>query len=314
MTTTSAASSHVDAPGPRIEGVISVVQTPFDSDGNLDASSYRRQIDWLFEEGTDGIVTGMVSEVLRLASDERDELAALSCEAVAGRGPVLVSVGAESTHTAVRHARAAKSFGADGVMAAPPALFPASDEELFRYFVNIAEAAGLPVVVQDASGYVGRGLSLDLQKRLFWELGEQVLFKPEAPPVGPKLSALLGATGGGARVFEGTGGLYLIESYRRGAIGTMPAGDLVWALVPLWQALQKDDFDRAYDIAGPLAMLIALQTGLDAFVAVEKRMLHAQGVLPSAAMRGPVADIGDDRTWAEVDRLVARLRRAVDRA
>ena len=106
------------------------------------------------------------------------------------------------------------------------------------------------------------------------------MFKPEAPPIGPRLTRLLDATGGRARVFEGTGGLFLIDSFRRGAIGTMPASDVVWALSALWRALGGDppesaarsrcgplqtslqlgaqggDFPRAYRIAGPLALLV----------------------------------------------------------
>lgn len=293
-------------------GVISVVQTPFDDNDEIDPQIHRRQIDWLFAEGTDGVVTGMVSEVLRLSSDERDELAGLTCEAADGRGPVILSVGAESTATAVRHARYAAKAGATAVMAVPPALTAVDDDELFGYFTSIAAASGLPVVVQDASGYVGRSLSIELQARLFWELGELALFKPESPPIGPAVTALREATDGGARIFEGTGGLHLIDSYRRGAIGTMPAGDLVWAMVALWQALRRGDYDRAYEIGAPLAMVITLQSSLDTFVSIEKHNLVRQGVFESTRMRGPVGTVGDAITLAEVDRLVDRLRAVVD--
>lgn len=293
-------------------GVISVVQTPFDDNDEIDPRIHRRQIDWLFAEGTDGVVTGMVSEVLRLSSDERDELAGLTCEAADGRGPVILSVGAESTATAVRHARYAAKAGATAVMAVPPALTAVDDDELFGYFTSIAAASGLPVVVQDASGYVGRSLSIELQARLFWELGELALFKPESPPIGPAVTALREATDGGARIFEGTGGLHLIDSFRRGAIGTMPAGDLVWAMVPLWQALRRGDYDRAYEIGAPLAMVITLQSSLDTFVSIEKHNLVRQGVFETTRMRGPVGTVGDASTLAEVDRLVDRLRSVVD--
>jgi dihydrodipicolinate synthase/N-acetylneuraminate lyase len=295
-----------------IGGVICVVQTPFLADGSIDAPTFTKQVDWLFENAADGVVVGMVSEVLRLSSEERDELASLICAATGGRGSSLVSVGAESTRSAVRHARHAAAVGADGVMAAPPSLFAASDDELFGYFMAIAEAADLPLVVQDASGYVGKSLSLELQVRLHAELADRVLFKPEAQPIGPKLSMLLEATNGGARILEGTGGLYLIDSFRRGVVGTMPAGDLVWALVPLWRSLLAGDFDRAYRISGPLAMMISLQTSLDGFVAVEKYVLDKQGVFSDRAMRGPTGDVVDAFTYAEIDRLIARLHQAVD--
>ncbi|GAA5001178.1 dihydrodipicolinate synthase family protein [Actinopolymorpha pittospori] len=297
--------------GVEVAGVVCVVQTPFLDDGSVDADTFVRQVEWLFDNGTDGVAIGMVSEVLRLSTSEREEVAALMCGAAAGRGAAVVSVGAESTHTAVRYARHANAVGADAVMATPPALSRAGDDELFAYFSAIAEAAQVPVIVQDASGYVGSALSIDLQARLHAELPDRVLFKPEAHPIGPKLTQLLEATGGKARVLEGTGGMYLIDSFRRGAIGSMPAGDLVWALVPLWRALNAGDFATAYRIAGPLAQMVSLQTSLDSFVAIEKYLLMRQGIFPSAAMRGPVDGGVDERMYAEIDRLEALLREAV---
>ena len=156
--------------GAAVAGVVCVVQTPFLADGSIDADTFVRQVDWLFDNGADGVATGMVSEVLRLSLPERDELAALMCGAAAGRGAAVVSVGAESTHIAVRQARHAAAVGADAVMATPPALVRASDEGLFGYFTAVADAAGVPVIVQDASGYVGSALSIDLQRRLYEEL------------------------------------------------------------------------------------------------------------------------------------------------
>lgn len=298
--------------GVEVAGVVCVVQTPFLDDGSIDADTFVRQVEWLFDNGSDGVAIGMVSEVLRLSTPEREEVAALMCGAAAGRGAAVVSVGAESTHTAVRYARHANTVGADAVMATPPALSRAGDDELFAYFTAIAEAAQVPVIVQDASGYVGSALSIDLQARLHAELPDRVLFKPEAHPIGPKLTQLLEATDGKARVLEGTGGMYLIDSFRRGAIGSMPAGDLVWALVPLWRALNAGDFASAYRIAGPLAQMVSLQTSLDSFVAIEKYLLMRQGIFPSAAMRGPVDGGVDERMYAEIDRLEALLREAVD--
>ena len=92
----------------------------------------------------------------------------------------------------------------------------------------------------------------------------------------------------------------------------MPASDVVWALSALWAALRRGDFPRAYRIAGPLAQLVSLQTSLDSFVAVEKHLLVRQGVLPSARMREPVADVLDEQGRDEVDRLADLLHEAVD--
>lgn len=300
------------ADGRELAGVLPVFQTPFDDQGRIDHPTMEKLFDWLFTNGADGVVFAMVSEVLRLSSEERDEMASATCRLSRGRGACVISVGAESIDTALRHARHAADAGADAVMAMPPVMHPVGDEELLRYFMAIAAAVDIPLVVQDASGYVGLPLSIALQARLYDELGDKVMFKPEAPPIGPRLTQLLAATGGRARAFEGTGGLYLIDSFRRGAVGTMPAGDVVWALSALWRALRSGDFARAYRVAGPLALLISLQTSLDSYVAVEKHLLARQGVFPSPAVRGPVGDVLDAQGREEVDRLMDLLRATVD--
>jgi len=46
--------------------------------------------------------------------------------------------------------------------------------------------------------------------------------KPEAQPIGTRLSRLLQATEGKEKVFEGNGGLAFVDSYKRGIAGTMP--------------------------------------------------------------------------------------------
>ena len=298
-----------------VAGVLTVFQTPFRSEGEgeVDENALQTELEWLFANGADGVVFAMVSEILRLSSDERDRVASVACRVAQGRGAAVISVGAESTAVAVRHARHAEACGASAIMATPPGLHRVSDDSLLGYFTAIAGSVSIPLVVQDASGYVGGGpLSIDLQSRLFAELGEQVMFKPESHPVGPRLSQLLDQTDGKAQVFEGSGGLYLIDSFRRGVVGTMPAGDLVWATAALWRALSTGDFSKAYRIGGPLAMIVSLQTSLDSYVATEKYLLVMQGVLSNAAMRGPVASTLDGHTREELDRLTALLREAVD--
>lgn len=293
-------------------GVLAVLQTPFDDDDQIDAAVLRDEIDWLFDQGVDGVVTGMVSEVLRMSADERDLLTPVICEAVGGRGAVVISAGAEATVTAVRHARAAQEAGATALMVAAPMLTRLDTGGLVDYFFAIANAVSIPIVIQDSSGYVGAALPIDVQATLLDDIGERIMFKPEAPPIGPLLSRLLEATGGRARIFEGTGGLHLIDSFGRGVVGTMPGSEVAWAIVDLWNSLERDDLDRAYRVAGPLSQLVALQTNLDSFVFVEKALLVAQGVIPSARMRGPVGHGADQRTIDEALRLMDLLRHEVE--
>ena len=290
-----------------LTGVFPVFQTPFQEDDTIDADVLAAEIEWMYTHGIDGIVMAMVSEVLRLSTEERRTLAQLACEISLDQGPVVVSVGAESTKVAVELCQHAESVGASAVMAIPPVSIAASEDELVGYYEALLDAADIPVIVQDASGYLGRPMSITLQARLLETYQERVFFKPEAVPIGPKLSELLDATNGMARVFEGSGGISLVDSYKRGIVGTMPAAEVCWAIVALWRALEADDTARIDAINGPLTALVSLQTSLDAFIAIEKHLLQRQGVFPNTRVRGPVGFHLDDETIAEVDRLFELL-------
>jgi len=297
-----------------IRGVLPVFQTPYSVDGEIDFATLRTEIDWLFSLGADGIVMAMVSELLRLSSEERDQLATAACTATRDHGGMcIISVGAESTHTAIRHARHAEKAGATALMAIPPVSVEAEDAELRAYYAGIIEAASLPVIIQDASAYVGRAMSIELQAGMMNEYGaERVLFKPEATPLGQRLSALRDATEGKAAIFEGSGGIALVDSYRRGIAGTMPGADLIRGVIPLWNALEAGNWNRADRIHGPLSALVSLQNGLDGFLAVEKYLLKNQGVFQNEIVRGPSGFLLDEETRYEVDRLFDRMIEATE--
>ena len=292
---------------PPIQGVLPVFNTPFHTDKSIDFETLSTEFDWLCERGVDGLVMAMVSEVLRLSTDEREQLAEFVCREGRERGIVIISVGSESHHTTQRLARHAEDAGADAVMAIPPLSVALPENELLEYYERILGAVAIPVIVQDASGYVGRPMSIEMQAALHKRFHERVMFKPEALPFGPRLTALNEATGGAASVFEGSGGIALMDNHQRGITGTMPGADLIEAIVPMWQALQTGNHERARRISLPLTALIALQNSLDAFLAVQKYLLVKQGVFTNTIVRGPVGFRLDGSTRQEVDRLFEML-------
>lgn len=296
-----------------LQGVFPVFQTPFHEDESIDFETLAREIAWLFEHAADGIVMAMVSETLRLSSEERDALAAEACRLAKGKGPVVISVGAESRHTAVRHARHAEACGATAVMAIPPIAVSPSVNALLDYYESILEAVRLPLIIQDAGGYIGKPMPVDVQADMLRRFGpERIYFKPEVVPTGPRLTALREATSGQARVFEGSGGISLVDSYRRGIVGTMPGAETINAQVALWKALTDGNEERIYRLSFPMAALVALQSGLDGFLAVEKYLLVKQGIFENTVVRGPVAYRLDEETRREVDRIFEQLTRAVN--
>ena len=297
-----------------IRGVLPVLHTPLQADETIDRDSLVREIDWCYEVGADGICGAMVSEVLRLTYAERLELTRLMSEISDGRGVVVASVGAESTRQAVTYARQAEEVGCDAVMAIPPVTTAVPESALWDYFSTLARECSLPVIVQDASSYVGNAISIDFYRRLLDEFGaEKIRFKPEASPIGPNLSALRDATEGQALIYDGSGGILLVDAYRRGITGTMPGVDLLDGIVALWNALRAGDDETTYRVYFPISAIVALQlqAGLDGFLAIEKYLLVKRGIFTSEQRCTPHAWELDEETKAEVDRLFDLLMQAI---
>ena len=293
-------------------GIYPVLQMPLDQDENIDVVALTQEINWLLDLGASGFAVAMVSEVMRFSSEERREQWKLVLKIINSRVPLVVSVGAESTAVAVRQAKYAEADGASLLMATPPAIFPATSEEIYTYYRSILESVTIPVVVQDASNYMGQPIEVSLYERLLAEFGaERVQFKPEAVPVKDRVVAIQNAAGGSAKVFEGQSGMDLLDTHPLGLFGTMPGSEIVWAIKALWDALEAGNLQRGQEIHEAISVLITFQTTLDAYVAVEKYLLVKQGIFTSTRQRGPVRIILDSATKTKIDEAFENLQRVV---
>ncbi len=293
-------------------GVYPVLQMPLDASENIDEVVLAREIERLIGLGVAGFAVAMVSEVMRFTSDERRSQWRLILKLIDSRLPLIVSVGAESTAIAIRQAEYAEHDGADALMATPPAVFPATSQEIYFYYREIVKAVQIPVVVQDASNYMGQPLPIELYERLLNEFGpDRIRFKPEATPVKERAAEIQRIAGGSAQIFEGQSGMDLLDTHPLGLFGTMPGSEIVWAIKALWDALESGRAQRASQIHVGIEKLIKFQTTLDAYVAVEKYLLVKQGIFTSTRQRGPVGVKLTDSTKVEIDSVFAELQEIV---
>ena len=293
-------------------GVYPVIQTPLDDHDNIDEAVFEAEINWLINNGVKGLVLAMVSEVMRFSAAERRNQWQIVLRILNGRLPLIVSVGAESTAIAVQLAKDAESDGSTALMATPPATFPATSSEIYSYYTAIIESVNIPLIVQDASNYMGQPLELELYGKLLEKYGNtRVQFKPEAKPVKERMAVLQEIASGKAKVYEGQSGLDLLDTHPLGLVGTMPGAEICWAIVAIWDALEAKNLVRATAIHACVSKLVALQPTIDAYVAVEKYLLVKQGIFNSSRQRGPVSTILSDQTKNEIDMIFAELLQVV---
>jgi 2-keto-3-deoxy-L-arabinonate dehydratase len=275
-------------------GLFPVAPTPFTESGDLDLEGQRRVLDCMVDQGVDGIcILANYSEQFLLSDDERNILVDLCLSHVAGRKPVMVTCSHFSTRIAVERASRAAERGASLLMLMPPyhgAGLKADEGRMLEHFGRVADAAGIPIMVQDAP-LSGVTLSVSFLARLAREVPLVQYFKIEVPFAAAKLRSLIEA-GGEAIVgpFDGEEAITMMADLDAGATGTMPSAllpDLLRPVIDNHLAGRRSGAAAAYARVLPLVNYENRQCGLRA----AKSVMAEGRVIKSDAVRHPLDQI-----------------------
>jgi 2-keto-3-deoxy-L-arabinonate dehydratase len=272
-------------------GIYPIAPTPFTATGELDLDGQRRVLDCMIDQGVDGIcVLANYSEQFLLTDGERATLVDLCLSHVAGRVPVIVTCSHFSTQIVAERARVAASAGAAMLMMMPPyhgATLRADETGILQHFARVAEAARLPIMVQDAP-LAGVHLSVSFLVRLAREVPAVRYFKVEVPGAAAKLRGLIEAGGDAiAGPFDGEESITLMADLDAGATGTMPSAllpDLILPVLEHYRAGRRKEAAAAYARILPLINFENRQCGLRA----TKTVMAVGGVIRSDAVRHPL--------------------------
>jgi 4-hydroxy-tetrahydrodipicolinate synthase len=290
----------------QLEGVYSVLPTPFDSSGNLDDESLRRVIDLFINAGVSGVTAlGVTGEVARLDDSERRHVLEVVTSHVNGRIGVVAGTTAEGTLTCVGYSRHAKEAGATAVMVSPPRMPKLNSDAVVRHFHALADAVDIEIVVQDYPPISGYAMEPSLLARIAKEIPRARTIKLEDPPTPFKTARILErADGMELRIFGGLGGVFLLEELLAGATGAMTGfafPEVLVQIVTLFRAGRIDEAAEKFYRGVPL-MRFEFQEGIG--MAIRKEVLHRRGALASPATRPPAAQL-DHTTLEALDRVLA---------
>ena len=277
----------------RYSGIWPVAPTPFHEDGRIDLDGMKRVLDCLIDQGADGIcVLANFSEQFLISDAERETLARLSVEHVAGRVPVIVTISHYATQIAVERARFAKDLEADIVMMMPPyhgALLKGTPEQSFEQFAAVGEV-GIPIMVQDAP-LSGVDLPVSLLVRMAREIEAVKLFKIECPRAANKIRALIEAGGDAIEgPFDGEEGITLLADLDAGATGSMTSGMIVDQIKPVLTKHHAGDVAGATEAYGRVAMAINHENRQCGWQSCKAAMVEG-GVIRSEFCRHPIAPL-----------------------
>ena len=294
-----------------LEGVYSVLPTPFTASGEVDEASLRRVVDLFIAAGVNGVTAlGVTGEVARLDDVERHRVLDVVVEHVNGRVGVVAGTSADGTRTCIGCSRYAQGAGATAVMVSPPRMPKLNSEAVLRHYQALADAVDVEIVVQDYPPISGYSMEPALLARLAREIPRARTIKLEDPPTPFKTSRILDAGEGmDIRIFGGLGGVFLLEELMAGAAGAMTGfafPEILVQIVSLYRSGRIDDAADAFYRAVPL-MRFEFQESIG--MAIRKEVLHRRGVLASPATRPPAAQL-DAATRAALDRVLGWVERS----
>ena len=130
------------------KGVIPAVLTVFDKEENIDEVGMRQLVSFLIEKGVNGLyLTGSTGEGFTMTSEERKKVVEIVIDETAGRVPVVVHVGAIGTKISIDLAKHAESVGADGISSVPPFYWKFNENQIIKYYEDIANSCSIPMIV-----------------------------------------------------------------------------------------------------------------------------------------------------------------------
>ncbi|WP_042223721.1 4-hydroxy-tetrahydrodipicolinate synthase [Oceanobacillus manasiensis] len=133
--------------------VLTAMVTPFDHNGEIDYDQTDILIEYLLENGTDGLViAGTTGESPTLSMDEKVNLFKHVVKVVNKRVPVIAGTGSNSTKASIDLTSEAEKSGVDAVMLVAPYYNKPNQRGMFEHFKTIANATTLPVMLYNIPG------------------------------------------------------------------------------------------------------------------------------------------------------------------
>ena len=252
-------------------GIYPMLYAFFAASGGLDRVALKAQVDAAVRHGAQGVaVLGLATEVNKLSHAERRALVEWTADALQRRLPLAVTIAEPNWHDQLAFARFAAQCGADWVILQPPPVRGASEAELIRFFGQVADAAPVPVAIQNAPEYIGIGLSNAGLNTLGRQHANVTLLKAEAPAVA--LARTIAETEGRFDVFNGRGGKELTDSLRAGCVGLIPGFETVDVQSRIFELMRTDAHSAEQLFHEVLPLLSFLMESIDHIVAYGKRL------------------------------------------
>ena len=151
----------------RFKGLGVALITPFRSDNSIDIEALDRLVEYQIKGGVDFLcIMGTTAETPTLTTEEKQMLKNHLVERVAGRVPLLMGCGGNSTAAVVNELQSFDWKGIDGILSVCPYYNKPSQKGLYQHYRALAQASPLPIVLYNVPGRTGVNMTAETTLRL----------------------------------------------------------------------------------------------------------------------------------------------------
>ena len=273
-------------PEKSFRGVVPIIPTPFTENEEIDEYALRDLIDFACSCGIEAAcLPAYASEFYKLTDDERLRVVSVAVKHAAGR----IKIIAQSNHPSLKSAkgwpRKYKKWRRHYINCCT-AHFGLPENALMEYMSEFVQSVGdTPVLIQDFNPG-GASISAAFIKRLHDTHPNFRYVKLEEPLCAPKFEEIIKVTEGKVGLFEGWGGLYMLELVPVGIAGVMPGLAVADVLQKVFLLRRNGEAAKAFSLFERVMpqIFFSLQN-MELFHYAEKELLMARGVLNNSISR-----------------------------
>ncbi len=141
--------------------------TPFKNDFSIDTEALSRIVNYCIDGGIDYLVVlGTTGESVTLNKAEKLLVMDTIVKANAGRLPLILGIGGNSTHRVVHEVKAFQSDDFDGILSVSPYYNKPTQEGIYQHFKAISEVSKKPIILYNVPPRTGSNMLPETVLRL----------------------------------------------------------------------------------------------------------------------------------------------------
>ncbi len=148
------------------KGVIVPMVSPLKENLEIDETAVESIIELMIKSECAPFVMGTTGEAPSLSMKHKLAIVKKTGEVANKRITTFAGISGTSLHESIEQAKAYKDLGIDVMVTTLPYYYPISNDEMVRFFEQLADAIEMPLVLYNMPAMVGGAIPLDIAERL----------------------------------------------------------------------------------------------------------------------------------------------------